>query len=177
MPRGNAIGYVYAIHDPRLPKGKDIVFVGNGARPWESIQRHLTESSNPRVAGWAKQLWEEYPTLTVLGQVVCDQFHGDPVTIPPPPPHETRLEWSILALEEDDRGNPAIVDQGDSLLLSRPVPTKKAFWIRRLLEEGHPLLNNPTGRPRLRVGPDTVDPDSPLGDFEGESGELSEDFE
>lgn len=154
MPRGQAQGYVYFIKDPRLTlKGeKDIVFVGNGRYPWESVARHLERSSNPEVADWAEELHHDFPEgVEILGRIVAARWHGDvKQEIPPVPLGYTRVEWGILDLEDEeptrDNHQEGLSD-GNRVILGG---SKKSYWIRHLREEGQPLMNRDVGRPRTR---------------------------
>lgn len=146
MVRGPSTGYIYGIKDPQTDL---IVFVGNGRRPWESIWRHLTDSVNPKVSVWARQLRSMHPEgIEVLTNVVCDHYHwekdgkiGLEPKIPPKPPHLCRLEWVILGEETETYS----FDNEDGRQIF--TKTKKREVIDRLLKEGHPLLNGQPGRP------------------------------
>lgn len=145
MAKGKSGGYVFGIKDPRLTaKGEpDIVFVGNGRRPWESVERHLRDSSNAQVWEWAKGLFEDFPEgLVIHDQIVCDAYHGEEVEFPEPIEGRTLVEWVILDVEDDDDH----VDAG--LLRVGQKGTKKQQVIRKLMREGHPLMNRFPGRPR-----------------------------
>lgn len=144
MAKGKSGGYVYGIKDPRLTAaGKlDVVFVGNGRRPWESVQRHLQDSSNPEMWEWAKGLFEDFPEgLVIHDHIVCDAYHGEEVEFPQPIEGRTLVEWVIFDIEdegdEDEPGMTTITPKG----------TKKQKVIERLRKEGHPLMNKESGRP------------------------------
>ena len=132
MVKGPAQGYIYAIVDPDTGK---YIWVGNALRPWLSIQRMLLEPP-PRIKAWVNDLCDKYPQgIEVLGSIVCDKFLDPEDTTPlPPEGKDFRLEWHILALEDDS--------------LDGSVPAKKQSIIKQLRDEGHPLLNGHPGRPR-----------------------------
>ena len=146
MPaKGPAVGYIFVIKDPRLPDGKNIVYVGNGLRPWESVIRHLKRSSNPAMAEWATGLANDFPEgFEVLGQVVAERYHGERIELPPPQPGLTRIEWDIIDVEEEDISS----GSDDSRVLQ--IRTRKNSWIASLRAQGHPLKNESAGRPRLK---------------------------
>lgn len=152
MARGASSGYVFAMKDPRLTReGKpDIVYVGNGRRPWESVARHLRDSSNPEVLEWATGLFQDFPEgLEVLGQEVCDRFHGENVPVTPLTPGRTRLEWEILALEDDDQSADSWRQETHGSHQVIAPGTRKQTLIRQLREQGHPILNRGAGRPKV----------------------------
>lgn len=146
MVSGPAIGYVYGIKDPDT---EQYVFVGNGPRPWESIKRHLRDSSNPRLKQWIKDLFNKYPKgLEVLDTVVCEQYHyyqdtGELIPLPAIKDGVTRLEWTIFGEEENSRPDEEIVEPRGHILNQG---TLKSRTIRRLKNEGHPLVNGVPGR-------------------------------
>lgn len=143
MPGAPASGYIYALKDPRLPEGKNIVYIGNGHVPWESVQRHLTRSSNPDVAKWADELQKEFPEgLEILGRIVAERWHGEDIPLPATTPGITRIEWCILDYEEET------IPEDNAAIRRIMSGTKKAYWIDRLIKEGHPLMNNKAGRPK-----------------------------
>lgn len=142
--------YVFAIKDPRLTaQGKpDIVYIGSGRQPWLSVVRHLRESSNWDLYDWSKGLFEDFPEgVDVLGQEVCDIYHGEVISIPPPAEGRTRVEWVILGLDQEP-----IDAELASTRAVIPLGTQKAYWINRLRAEGQPLLNGRPGRPRKAAG-------------------------
>lgn len=142
MARGPAGGYVFAIRDPRIQGEKNIIFVGNGGQPWISIQQHLRQSSNQAMIEWARGLQKDFPNgVEVLGDIVCRAYHGEQVEVPPSPPGITRLIWEILDLETEPPET-----QGSQVIV--PLGTRKIYWIKKLVSEGHPLLNKLPGRPR-----------------------------
>lgn len=150
MPKGVATGYVWGIKDPRLTAEDkpDVVYVGNGQRPWESVRRHIQESSNMELFEWSKDLFKDFPEgVEVLGKEVCDKWHGEPVEIPPPVEGRTRLEWVIFGEEQNDDLLPK--DPGSERQVL-PLGTLKSHIIKKLRAEGHPLLNRPAGRPPKR---------------------------
>lgn len=135
--------YVYVIKDPRIEGDKNIVFVGTGAYPWESVERHLEKSSNPDVAKWAEGLHASFPEgIEILGRIVCSNWHGDNVPVPERRPGVTRVEWDVVAFDDKDTDE----SSGSKIVGG----TSKTYWIRRLKEEGHPLLNRVVGRPSTR---------------------------
>lgn len=136
--------YVFAIYDPRLPEGKDAVYVGSGAYPWESVVRHLEKSSNPEMAAWAEGLHKDFPEgIEILGRVVADRFHGDLIPFPDPRPGITRVQWEILAFDDREEHEP----DGNRIIGG----TSKTYWLNRLVAEGHPILNRKVGRPNTRT--------------------------
>jgi hypothetical protein len=137
--------YVWALKDPRLPAGANIVYVGSGQKPWESVKRHLERSSNPLLLKWVEDLHTDFPEgIEILGQVVADRWHGDPVEIPPAREGITRVEWAILDYEDP-------VESSDPNAIPVPLGSRKAYWIKRFRDEGHPLLNRDVGRPRVQA--------------------------
>lgn len=142
MVRGPAVGYIYGVKDPDTGK---YVFIGNGMRPWESIQRHLNRSSNPRIREWAQDLFTRYPNgVEILTTEVCDRWHGDVVVIPEPANGVTRLEWDIL----DEETETLPLREGEKPIVVAP---RKTRIIKRLIAEGHPLLNDLPGRRPKKV--------------------------
>lgn len=143
MAKGPATGYIWALKDPRLPEGGNIVYVGNGSRPWESIQRHLKRSSNPRVAKWAEELHKSFPEgLVIRGREVCDRYHGENIPLIEPKDGRTIIEWTILGIEEET------YDYENDMTSVMYVGTLKNQIISDLKAQGHPLMNETAGRPR-----------------------------
>lgn len=132
--------YIYYIADPRLPEKTNIVYVGNADQPWLAVERHLRKSSNPQLEKWAQSIRKDYPEgVQILQEIVCQKFHGHPVTYPAKQQGITRIEWGILAYE----GDIPFVDSAARIV----KPAVKSYWIHRLRSEGHPLLNGVVGRP------------------------------
>lgn len=136
--------YVWFIRDPRITAAEEgseplnIVYVGSGYEPWLSVKRHLTRSSNPELQNWVSKLHDDFPEgIQILDQVVCEIYHGEIRNLPEPTPGITRVEWGILAYEGDRV-------QGDHYT---NLGTLKAYWIKKLKAQGHPLLNRGVGRP------------------------------
>jgi hypothetical protein len=142
------VGYIFAIKDPRLEEGKNIIYVGNGDVPWESVLRHLHRSNNPLVANWVLGLHQDFPEgLEIVGREIAEIFHGDSnVSLPPVSDGKTRIEWTILAY--DDAETPPGKVRMTQGVYSLEVKSQKSYWIQKLMEEGHPLLNRAPGRPR-----------------------------
>lgn len=136
--------YVFVIYDPRKPEGKNAVYVGSGAYPWESVVRHLEKSSNPEVAEWAEGLHKDFPEgIEILGRIVADRWHGDKIPLPDPKPGITRVQWDILAFDDKEPH-----EQDGNRIIGG---TSKTYWKNRLIDEGHPILNRKVGRPNTRV--------------------------
>lgn len=142
--------YIYLIRDPR---NDEPVFVGSAYRPWEAVTQHLKESTNPDVRDWADGLKRDFPQgLEILDHIVCDAFHGEPVEIPPVRPGFTRIKWEILDQEPD----PYETTRNTRVI---PLRSRKAYWIERLTNEGHHLLNGKVGRPKSHEPEDSPDPE------------------
>lgn len=131
--------YIYSMKDPRQPEGKNIVFVGTSLHPWIAIRRHLLRSSNPEIMEWAKGLLKSFPEgIEILGPVVLERWHGEHIPLPESSLQGgVRLEWEVLG--EIDPWIPNTI-VGKTLL--------KTYWIEKLREGGHPLLNKKVGRPK-----------------------------
>lgn len=141
-----ASGYIYTIRDPRIPKPYNIIFVGNSDVPWVAVERHLRRSSNPRVAEWATKLIADFPEgLRMHGQIVADRWHGENIDLPESYDGRTLLEWDIVDFEEEQ------LPSDDHAFHTIGRGSKKAYWIKKLQDEGHPLLNNVAGRPRKQA--------------------------
>ncbi len=148
MATGPASGYVWILRDPRLAlqDKPDIVYIGNGRRPHESVLRHFKRSSNDKVAEWVKGLHADFPEgIVILGDIVVHRYEGLDLEIPSIPEGFTRIEWEIVGFEDDDILLP------DSPNIRLHVGTLKSYFIQKYLREGHPLMNKRAGRP-----PDTT---------------------
>lgn len=140
MARGPATGYVFAIRDPFTNK---FIWVGNSRRPWENINIHLYDSSNPKMKEWVKQLNAKATKgLQVLQAIICDRYHGEDIELPPVPEGMIRIEWEIFGEEQESDGDAQL--DGSTVVM----PRLKKQIVEKLLAEGHPLINASLGRPK-----------------------------
>ena|SRR5579859_1551319 len=141
--RKQAGGYIFGIKDPETGH---FVFIGNGTKPWESVQRHLQRSSNHQLRAWAKQFGDK---IEILGEVIVRQYNGEPVNIPPVREGFTRIEWEILGVESDYRDETA---EAQITIVPKTIKQRK---IEELKSAGYKLLNAEPGRPKgcFKSGP------------------------
>jgi len=143
--RGPHAGYIFAIADPiKSIEGKKEVlcYVGVSHEPWISIDRIMRRPPSS-LKKWVDDVHQTFPEgLVVYGEIICSLYHGDIAKLPPPSPGLSVLNWKILDFEEEE---PATA-------LALPIritqKTKKTIWIQRLIEQGHPILNGDSGRPK-----------------------------
>ncbi len=137
MVRGPAVGYVYGIKDPETGK---YVYVGNSPYPWEAVRRHLLASSNKELRAWVDVLKEKHPEgLQILGREVCDKFFDPTIELPENATGRLRVEWTIFGEEKE-----TFEDDTNAI-----IPRIKPGIVRKLVAEGHPLVNSKLGRRAL----------------------------
>lgn len=144
--QGSITGYIYLIRDPFILQEKNGIYIGNSFQPWKAVEGHLLNSSNIKVASWASETIKkcEGRNIEILGQEVCDIYHGESIIIPPVPPNTIRIEWEILGYQEDYTGADLTEEEWRAVKANGPL---KYQLIRQLKSEGHPLLNGLPGRP------------------------------
>lgn len=135
-------GFVFGIINPETGY---YIYVGIAVRPWEQINRLCNSKTMcPPFYEWFQALRNRYTFIEILGSIVVDRYLSakdgiEGPDLPPSPSIYPRLEWDVL----DE------VEPGETEKLSFVgARTKKAYWMKKLIAEGHPLLSKLGGRPR-----------------------------
>ena len=136
------VGFIFGIINPETGF---YIYVGISAYPRDQIYRLCTSKKLcPSFYQWFQELKDRYQFIEVLDNVVMDRFQNAKIGIegpdlPPQPGVYPRMEWDIL--DEVELG-----ETGKLPLIG--ARTKKAYWMKKLAAEGHPLLSQLGGRPR-----------------------------
>ncbi len=148
------LGYVYAIHDPRIQSEKNIIFIGSSPEPWVAVSRHLKRSQNKHLRAYVKEMLLELRSKSYIfwrGKEVAAAWEDD-IELPPASMEKeggTEIPWSILGLyrspEELERYLKSVLAAGGTLADALPNWSRNE-WVERMLLDGHPVLNGLPGR-------------------------------
>ena len=143
-------GYIYIIKDPRLPKDKNIFFVGSSREPWTAVKRHARRSTVKKLRKYMEELLPALGGKVVIrGKEPVDYFEGyiDSLTVLEPE-LGCELPWEVIDYHENKYESVSVEATSDLISVNAVSQSKRVYWENRLRNEGHPILNKSAGRPR-----------------------------